>query len=373
MLVAGATLLARSFNALTDVPLGIESAGVLTFEVNLPTARYPDRDARDRFHSEFQDRVAALSGVDAVGATSWLPASGRYHTWGFMYDVENPDNPDAPFQSTDVRVITGDYFGALGIDLLRGTSPTEIDLTAEPVMWINQELAETVFQGVDPIGLRVNLAGADRPIMGVVENIPHGPRGAVSPKSYIPHASADSRNWALIQTVRARGDLSDVREQIRTELASIDPQLVMYRTQTLDDVLDAVRAQDRFGTVLMGAFAVLALILSLVGTYGVLSGSVEGRRREIGIRMALGADAASVRMMVLRYAAALTIPGVVLGLVGAWIGSRWIEALLFEVDTGDPATYLGAVAIFLAVGLFSGWLPAERATRVDTVQTLTAE
>lgn len=373
VLVAGATLLTRSFGALTDVPLGIESEGVLTFEVNLPTARYADREARDQFHSEFQDRVAALPGVDAVGATSWLPVKGRYHSWGFAWDAQNPDNPDAPFQSTDVRVITGDYFGVMGIELLSGTDPTEIDLAAEPVMWINQELAETVFQGIDPIGLRVNLAGADRPIMGVVESVSHSARGAVSPKSYIPHASADSRNWALIQTVRARADLNDVREQIRAELASIDPQLVMYRTQTFEEVLGTVRAQDRFATVLMGAFAVLALILSLVGTYGVLAGSVASRTREIGIRMALGADAGSVRKMVLRYAAALTIPGVALGLFGAWVGGRWIEALLFEIEAADPATYLGAVAIFLAMGLFSGWLPAERATRVDTVRTLTAQ
>ena len=173
--------------------------------------------------------------------------------------------------------------------------------------------------------------------------------------------------------MRARADLNDVREQIRAELASIDPQLVMYRTQTFEEVLGTVRAQDRFATVLMGAFAVLALILSLVGTYGVLAGSVASRTREIGIRMALGADAGSVRKMVLRYAAALTIPGVALGLFGAWVGGRWIEALLFEIEAADPATYLGAVAIFLAMGLFSGWLPAERATRVDTVRTLTAQ
>jgi len=126
--------------------------------------------------------VAALTGVDAVGATSWLPAKGRYHTWGFPWDAENPDNPDAPFQSTDVRVITGDYFGALGIELISGTSPTEIDLAAEPVMWINQHLAETVFAGVDPVGIRIDFSGAERLIMGVVESFPHGARGAVPPK-----------------------------------------------------------------------------------------------------------------------------------------------------------------------------------------------
>jgi len=123
----------------------------------------------------------------------------------------------------------------------------------------------------------------------------------------------------------------------------------------------------------VGAFAVLALLLSLVGTYGVLAGSVALRTREIGIRVALGADAGRVRRMALRYGAALTIPGVVLGLFGAWVGSRWIESLLFEIEATDPSTYLGAVAIFVAVGLFSAWLPAARATRIDTVQTLTAD
>jgi putative ABC transport system permease protein len=138
-------------------------------------------------------------------------------------------------------------------------------------------------------------------------------------------------------------------------------------------VISTARAQDRFATVLMSAFALLTLVLSLVGTYGVLAGSVSARTREIGIRMALGADAHTVRRMVMRYAAALTVPGVLLGLLGAWIGSRWLETLLFGVEAADPLTYVMTVAVFVAVGLFSGWLPATRATRVDTVQTLSAE
>jgi putative ABC transport system permease protein len=153
----------------------------------------------------------------------------------------------------------------------------------------------------------------------------------------------------------------------------MDPQLVLYRPQSFEAVLGTVRAQDRFATVLMGAFALLALVLSLVGTYGVLSGTVEGRTREIGIRMALGADNGSLRRMVLGYAAALTLPGVALGLLGAWVASRWIEALLFGVEAVDPVAYGLAVLVFLAVGLFSGWLPAVRATRVDTVQTLASD
>jgi ABC-type antimicrobial peptide transport system permease subunit len=123
----------------------------------------------------------------------------------------------------------------------------------------------------------------------------------------------------------------------------------------------------------MAAFAMLALTLSLVGTYGVLAGTVATRTREIGIRMALGADAESVRSMVLRYAAGLTVPGIVLGLVGAWIASRWLQALLFEVQPADPIVFGGAVVVFLLIGGVAGWVPARRATRVDTVHVLTSE
>ncbi len=375
VLVAGSLLLTRSFDSLLSVPLGVEPEGVLTFEVHLPGARYADGEARHRFHEELQGRVAALPGVDAVGATSWLPVNGAYHSWGFMWDPENPGSSDgASFQSTDVRIVTGDYFGVMGIELLAGVGPESVDVEAEPMMWVNRKLADEMFVGVEAVGQQISLAGEPRRIMGVVETIPEDARGAMSRKSYIPHAQySDNRNWSLIQTVKARGDLANLREQIRGEIRAIDPQLVLYRPQSFEDVLGTVRAQDRFATVLMGSFAVLALLLSLVGTYGVLSGSVQGRTREIGIRMALGADNGSLRRMVLRYAAALTLPGVALGLLGAWVASRWIEALLFGVEAVDPLAYGLAVLIFLGVGLLSGWIPAVRATRVDTVQTLAAE
>ncbi|MEJ2203567.1 MAG: FtsX-like permease family protein, partial [Gemmatimonadota bacterium] len=309
---------------------------------------------------------------ESVGATSWLPVNGRYHTWGFYWDPEAMDgsNDDA-WYSTDVRVFAGDYFGSLGIELLAGRSPLDVDLEVEPVVWVNQTVAE---QNEDPVGQQIWLAGGTRRIVGVVEPIPHSARGDLSPKSYVPHAQyADNRNWALIQTVRTEGGLPDLRERIRQELAAMDGALVLYRPRALQEVLTEVRAQDRFATLLMGGFAGLALLLSLVGTYGVLSGTVAGRLREIGIRMALGADAGRVRRMVLAYAASLTLPGLLLGLLGAWAAGRWVEALLFGVRATDPVAYGVVVAIFVAVGLFSGWLPAERATRVDTARTLAAE
>jgi len=375
VLVVGSMLLVRSFDRLTDVPLGVNAQGVLTYEVNLPGTRYPDGAARHRFHEELHDRVAGLPGVERVGATSWLPVNGVYHTWGFLWDPQTPDGSSRDdWRSTDIRIIAGDYFGSMGIELLRGESPSEVDLESEPMVWVNRLLADEVFQDVEAVGQQIRIADAMRRVMGVVEDIPHSARGEVSRKSYVPHAQyADNRNWALIQTVQARGDLADLRESIRGEIAAMDPELVLYRPQSFDEVLAGVRAQDRFATVLMAAFAALALVLSLVGTYGVLAGSVAGRTREIGVRMALGEDQGTVRGMVLRYAAALTLPGVLVGLGGAWVAGRWIESLLFDVEAVDLVTYGAAGLVFLGVGLCAALLPARRATRVDPVQALTAE
>lgn len=377
VLVLGATLLLRSFNALLGVPLTFEPEGVLTYEVNLPEARYPTGADREAFHRLLQDRVAALPGVDATGAVSWLPVNGRYHIWSFYW---NPDDAEASgedrerWYGSDVRIVTGDYFETLGLPVLRGRGPDDVDLEAEPVAWLSRTAVEEVFGEVDPIGQRVWLAGGPRVVVGVVEDVPVDARGRVTRHAYVPHAQyADDRNWALVQAVRARRGGEEVREEVRQVLASLDPDLVLHRPRPLTSVVGTARAQDRFATVLMGTFAGLALTLSLVGTYGVLASSVAARRREIGIRMALGADTGRVRGMVLRYAAALTVPGVLIGVALALFGTRLLESFLFSVDRGDPLAWAAAVLLFLGVGLVSGWIPARRATRVDTVGVLSAE
>lgn len=380
VLVTGAMLLTRSFESLTTVPLAVEPAGVLTFEVHLPDARYPSGDAREAFHRQLHERVRAIPGVEAVGATSWLPVNGRYHIWGFQRagdgagGGEEPGS-DRPWYSSDVRVIGGDYFEVMGIDIVRGRSPAEVDLAGEPVVWVNRTIADEVFPELELVGRQISLNGADpRRVVGIVEDVPYNARGETSRKLYVPHAQfASDRNWAMIQTLRAREGTADVQDDLRAVLAGLDGQLVLHRPRSFEGHLASVRAQDRFATSLMSAFAALALLLALVGTYGVLAGSVSARTREIGIRMALGADGGSIRQMVLRYATAITVPGIALGLLGAWLSSRWLEALLFEVEATNPWAYGASVLLFLALALGSGWLPARRATRVDTVRVLTAD
>lgn len=374
VLVTGAALLTRSFSALLSVPLGVEAEQVVTFEVHLPLARYPTPEERVDALDRFQERVAALPDVEAVGAVSWLPANGRYHSWSFYWDPDNPDRSNnEAWYGADMRTFQGDYLEAMGIEVVRGQSPADVDLLSEPVIWLNEVVAETVLEGVDPLDQVVFASGADRRVAGIVRDVAHTTRGDVAPTMYVAHSQADSRNWALIQTVKARTGASGVQDAIRAELRAIDPNLVLFRPQTFPAVLDRARAQDRFATFLMMAFGVLALVLSLVGTYGVLAGTVASRTREIGIRMALGASRESVRSMVLRYAAGLTVPGVLLGLVGAWVASRWIGSLLYGVGATDLGAWLAAVSVFIAVGAIAGWVPAVRATRVDTVEVLSAE
>jgi predicted permease len=373
VLLVGAGLLTRSFGALRRVELGAEPEGVLTFEVNLPDVRYPDGASRDRFHRDLERRIAALPGVTAAGAASWLPLNGRYHTWGFNSDAGNPDN-DATFHLVDVRIVSGDYFDAVGIGVLEGDRLESLDPDGPPVVWISRSLARRAFGDADPLGRTVQAANAPRTVVGVVEDVRHDPRLDFFPTVYVPHAQyADDRNWALVQAVRASGEQAALRERIREELRAIDPNLVLYRPRPFTALLAARRAQDRFGTALMGAFAVLALTLCSVGTYGVLAGSVERKRREIGIRIALGARAASVRAMVLRSALVLAALGAALGVPAAWVGARSLESLLFQVEPADPGVFAAAAAALLGLSALAAWLPARRATRLDPARTLCSE
>ena len=373
VLMVGAGLLVRSFAALQRVDLGFASEGVLMLEVHLPDARYPDGDSRQAFHETFQDRIEGLSEVESVAAISWLPASGRYHTWSVTPDVDRLDESDR-WVGVDMRFFVGDYFETMGITLMQGQGPDDVDVEASLPVWVNQRYADALFPDGDALGSLLRAAGQNRRITGIVANVAYEPRGSVSFKVYVPHAGfADDRNWALIQAVRARGDLGALRERIRGELGAIDPGLVLYRPRAMRSLLASAQAQDRFAASLMGIFAVLALILSAVGTYGVLATAVARRRREIGIRIALGADAGAVRGMVLGSAVTMTVGGAILGAAGAWAGSRWLQSLLFEVSPADPRVMVSSVVTIVALGAVAAWVPARRATGVDPARALTSE
>ncbi len=365
VLLVGAGVLIRSFQSIQAVDLAVDPRGVLTYEVHLPTARYPTGEDRIAFYREFFPRVAALPGVQAVGSTSWLPANGRYHQWGFRIPTLEGDVGD--WVGTDVRMVDGEYFRAMGIRVLQGRLPGPEDASdGPPVVVINQRIARDFFPDGDPVGATMSVAGGDRTIIGVVEDVPYDPYGEVSEKVYVPHAQyADNRNWAMIQTVAAEGDPGPLANAIREELRQVDPNLVLFRVRPMEEILGASLSRQSFSLLLMGVFAGMALLLAALGLYGVLSFLVSQRTHEIGIRMALGAQVSDVRRLVVGQGMALVGGGILLGLGAAVYLSRWLRALVFQVQVTDPPV-LGAVTLILAsVAWFAAYLPARRATRVD--------
>ena len=375
VLMIGAGLLIRSFSAMHSAPLGVTPADVLTFEVHLPPSRYPSGEDREALHQALQERVRSLPGVEAAGATSWLPVNGRYHIWGTPRRLDSDGEP-LPGQSAgaDVRIVSGEYFQAMGITLLRGQAPADVDPAGQDIVWVSQSVAERLFPEGDPIGGSVWAIGAQRRVVGVVSDVATDARGTQPPAVYTLHAQyADDRNWAMIHAVRVAGDTGAIQAAAEAALRALDPNLVLYRAQPFASVVARARAQDRFALLLMSAFAILALVLAVVGTYGVLSGNVARRGREIGIRMALGADAGLIRRSVLRSAAVTIGGGLALGGALAFVGSRWLDSLLFEVQPTDPGTYGLAVGTLVLLSLAASYLPARRATRIQPTESLAGE
>ena len=374
VLLVGAGTLVRSFQAIQAVDLKVHTQGILTYEVHLPTSRYPDGPSRERFYREFFPRVAALTGVEAVGATSWLPVNGGYNNWG----VTRPDVPDDSEyrgMQADVRVVAGDFFTALGVDLVSGRF---LDASDDPdhgnVVVVNELFRDRLFVGDEVIGKVIRVGGGERVIVGVVENVPSDAFGEVAPKIYIPHAQyADDRNWPLTQTVSYQGNLGTLIPRLRQELRAVDPNLVLFRVRTLEDVLGAALIQQRFSLLLMEAFAGLALLLAVVGIYGVLSYLVTQRKHEIGVRIALGAGTGVVRRMVMKQGLVLSGIGVTLGLGSAFYLSRWLQALVFEIEVADPWLFAVVALCLSGVAGVASYLPARQATRVDPASAFREE
>jgi putative ABC transport system permease protein len=372
VLLVGAGLLIRSFERLRRTDLGFRTDNVVTFQVNLPESRY-DAAARIRFHEALHQRLSAIPGVRAVAAVSHLPVTGRALSWGvreFLGEGVDGQNVQA-----DQRTVQGDYFSAARIPLIAGRTFDATDDAAAPArVVISQTLAQRLFPGDEATGHRLRVIGAPHEIIGVVGDAAIDARGEVVPVVYHSHRQfADNRNWSMQQIIALDAPVPGLIDAARSALASIDRALVLHRPDRLENVVRRDTARDRFATLVLSAFAAVAILLAAVGVYGVLAHSVTRRRHEFGVRMALGARAADVRRMVVGRGIRLTLMATGLGLLFAAALSSLLSAFVYGVGVRDPVTFVTASGLICVVALLASLVPAVAATRVDPVSAFRSD
>jgi predicted permease len=377
VLLVASGLLIRSFSRILAVDPGFTSDGVLTVDLELPTALYPTDAAVAQYHVALLEELRAVPGVDAAGLINHLPLAGVRINGGLDID----GLPDAAAYA-DYRAASAGYFDALGIRVVRGRGFDETDRSGGPhAAVVNEQFVSRFLAGRDPIGTVLrNLSNdsfryGDAPltIVGVVADVRHGGLlAAPAPEVYVNAAQRGFRARSATVVLRSR-DISPalvatVRDRIRARDASVPMEF-----RTMRERVDGSLADRRFALLVLGSFAAIALVLAGVGIYGVVSYSVERRRREMGVRLALGAAPASVRGLVVRDAMRIVAAGLAVGIVGAAAASRLLRSMLFDVSAADPLTFVTVVAILAGVALLACWIPALRTTRVDPLLALRSE
>jgi putative ABC transport system permease protein len=372
-LLTGAGVLLASFYHLQQVDLGFQVDDVLTFEVNLPSARY-DAARRAAFHEELAQRLRTIPGVVAAGGISFLPATGSYHGWS----TSILSGPKAGTQvakrdglNIQQRTVSGEFFAALRTPVLAGRTFDARDHPDAPArVVVSANFARAAFPGMPfdaVVGQRIAAGG--RPpleIIGVVGDVVLDVYGTPSLVVYHPHAQfADDRNWTLTQVVVTQLAPERVLADVRAIVAASDRELAVHRALPLTEVVGRGTRRERFALVLLATFAGVCLLLATVGLYGVLAYAVRQRRQEIGIRIALGATNAQIRFTVLRLASIPLGTGLVAGGLGALLLGRWLTSLAFGISPSDPRIVIAAAAVLTATGLVAAWLPARRAARIE--------
>jgi len=390
VLLVASGLLLRSFNNLRKVDLGFRADHVLTASYGLPQQQYSSQAAVDAFNSRLLARLQQLPGVQAVGTTNMLPASGQ-ESYGAVVAEGFVSPKGAPMAAAWRGLAMGQYFTAIGVPLLRGRDLTSADTATSPlVVIVNQKFAEHYWPGQDPIGKRVHIGLPETPLpwMTVVGEI-----GDMKQKSadtdvieqiyepmsqfkiglggFAPPDMLDGAGGSI--ALRSSLAPEQMESALRAAVSSIDPQLPLTHVESMDQVVSEGQASRRFSTALIASFAAAAVLLSLLGIYSVIAFSTAQRTHELAIRLALGSQRASVMRLVLLSGARLGLAGCALGAIGAVFATRLLRTMLFHVDPLDPGVLiLAALAIFL-LAIIASLVPARRAASIEPVQALRAE
>jgi putative ABC transport system permease protein len=376
VLLIGAGLLVRSMANRMAVGVGFDTERLLTATVGLFGDRYEEDQAQSLFFEQLVERVRALPGVAGAGAITFAPLTGTGSATTFWL-LDRPRPPAGELPAADIRWVQRDYFRTLNIPTIAGQTFTTADGPNAPLrVVINETGARTLFPGESAVGKRIAMPWGDTlvaEIAGVVGDVRHdGPDSEPRTMLYWEHRQFRAfNNMTLI--VRAAGNPTDLIPSLRAVLTELDGNLPLYSVRTMSDLFSDALARARFATLALGLFALLALILAGIGIYGVISYATQQRFREIGIRMALGADRAAVIGMVVTQGVALVGIALVIGAAGAAGLSRLLAGLVFDVSTTDPVTFLAMAVLLGLVGFLAAWLPARRASGIDPVNAIRAE
>jgi putative ABC transport system permease protein len=378
LLVVGAGLLIRSFARLTAVDPGFRPEGVLSLQVPLSDGQYKEDARQAAFTDALLERLRALPGVSSVGMVSNLPMSGEEEIEGLVIEGR-PKPAPSEIPLCDFRQASPGYFETLGIRRVRGRLLSAGDAARAPlVAVIDETMARAYWPDTDPVGKRFRLGGFEDTdpswitVVGIVGNVRHsGLHVDPRPQAYVPQAQEATGDQTFV--LRTAGDPARLIKDARAAVSAVDPNQPVARVRTMEQMVAESVAGRRFNMVLLGAFAILALVLAAVGIYGITSYSVAQRTREMGLRMALGAKPGTVLRMILREAGWLALIGLAAGLVLAVATTRVMASLLFGVPATDPATFVAVAVGLAAVSFLAAYLPGRRATRVDPMVAFRAD
>jgi predicted permease len=375
VLLVAAGLLVRTIIRLGNVDKGFNSHNVLTMNIGLPSLKYPKPENVIAFYKQTSERIAGIPGVSAAGITSVLPLSDNFDGRGLV--VEDYPKPRGEEISVDLYVVTPGYLRAMEIPVLKGRAISEQDnVDGMKVALINQTMADQLWPKQDPTGKRIRFPDNDqnrwRTIVGVVSDVSQYSLDQKPPMQiYVPHEQfPTSFNTIVVKTANRPEEMFGA---VRSAILSVDGEQAVYNVATLEQLQSNSILLRSFFMMLLITFAVLALMLAVVGIYGVMSYAVTQRTQEIGIRMALGAGAGDVLKLILRNGLALTAGGVVIGLAGAFVLTRLLAVLLFGVQPTDALTFTTVSLALVTAALVACYLPARRAAKVDPLVALRYE
>jgi predicted permease len=378
ILLAGAGLMIRSADRLRETGIGVDPTGLLTVRIDLPSAAY-DSNRGQQFYAQLLERVSALPGVRSAALGLCPPVSGGCNSTIAWFPPAKEPFRDGRDPSVGIHWITPGLLDTLGMKLVRGRNITEQDRAGQPkVLLVSETAARRLWPNDNPVGKRMWAgqgsagSGDASEVVGVVSDVRYRAIGTAPVLDvYVPLAQSYQSRMRLF--VRSTLDPSTLAPAIAREVRALDANLPLSELKTMDDRVADAMWRTRMGAWLLSAFAALALLLTAIGIFGVMAQAVTQRTAEIGIRMALGAQARDILGLILRRAVVVTAIGIAIGASSALLLTRLLAAFLYGVEPGDPATFVSVSVLLGGIALVAGYLPARRATRVDAIAALRAE